>query len=83
MSGALPERGGITPILAEIAAEQPGVTVAKLNIDDHPDLAMRYNVMSIPTLLVFHKGEVRKRLIGAKGKGQLLQELGEFITPSH
>jgi thioredoxin 1 len=73
----------IAPILAEIAAEQPGVTVAKLNIDDHPDLAMRYNVMSIPTLLVFHKGEVRKRLIGAKGKGQLLQELGEFITPSH
>ena len=73
----------IAPILAEIAAEQPGVTVAKLNIDDHPDLAMRFNVMSIPTLLVFHKGEVRKRLVGAKGKGQLLQELGEFLTPSH
>jgi thioredoxin 1 len=73
----------IAPILAEIAAEQPGVTVAKLNIDDHPDLAMRFNVMSIPTLLVFDKGEVRKRLVGAKGKGQLLQELGEFLTPSH
>ena len=73
----------IAPILAEIAAEQPGVTVAKLNIDDHPDLAMRFNVMSIPTLLVFDKGEVRKRLVGAKGKCQLLQELGEFLTPSH
>lgn len=73
----------IAPILAEIAAEQPGVTVAKLNIDDHPDLAMRYNVMSIPTLLVFDKGEVRKRLVGAKGKGQLLQELNEFLPSSH
>ena len=69
----------IAPILAEIAAEQPGVTVAKLNIDDHPDLAMRYNVMSIPTLLVFDKGEVRKRLVGAKGKAQLLADFAPFI----
>ncbi|HEX9258296.1 MAG TPA: thioredoxin [Acidimicrobiales bacterium] len=71
----------IAPILAEIAAENTGkLTVAKLNVDDHPDLAMRYNVMSIPTLLVFDQGEVRKRLIGAKGKGQLLQELEEFLA---
>ena len=40
---------------------------------------MRYNVMSIPTLLVFDKGEVKKRLVGAKGKGALLQELDEFL----
>jgi thioredoxin 1 len=75
----------IAPILGEIASEQAGkVTVAKLNVDDHPDLAMRYNVMSIPTLLVFADGEVRKRIVGAKGKGQLLQELSEFLsTPSH
>ena len=72
----------IAPILAEIAAEQPGLTIAKLNVDDHGDLAMRYNVMSIPTLLVFDKGEVRKRLVGAKGKGQLLQELSEFLPTS-
>ena len=73
----------IAPILAEIADEHAGdVTVAKLNVDDHPDLAMRYNVMSIPTLLVFDKGEVRKRLVGAKGKGQLLQELSEFLPTS-
>ena len=43
---------------------------------------MRFNVMSIPTLLVFDKGEVRKRLVGAKGKGQLLQELSEFLPTS-
>jgi len=72
----------IAPILAEIAAEQPGVTIAKLNVDENPDLAMRFNVMSIPTLLVFDKGEVRKRLVGAKGKGQLLEELNEFLPTS-
>ncbi|MCO5329802.1 MAG: thioredoxin [Ilumatobacteraceae bacterium] len=72
----------IAPILAEIAVEQPGLTVAKLNVDDNPDIAMRFNVMSIPTLLVFDKGEVRKRLVGAKGKGQLLQELSEFLPTS-
>jgi len=73
----------IAPILGEIAAEQAGsLTVAKLNVDENPDIAMRYNVMSIPTLLVFDKGEVRKRLIGAKGKGQLLQELNEFLPTS-
>ena len=70
----------IAPILEEIAAEQQGkVTVAKLNVDEHPDLARRYDVMSIPTLLVFSEGELRKRLIGAKGKGQLLEELNEFL----
>ena len=71
----------IAPILAEIADEHAGdITVAKLNVDDHPDLAMRYNVMSIPTLLVFSGGEVSKRLVGAKSKGALLQELDEFFA---
>ena len=70
----------IAPILEEIAVEQEGkVTVAKLNVDEHPDLARRYDVMSIPTLLVFQDGQPVKRLVGAKGKGQLLQDLSEFI----
>ncbi len=70
----------IAPILGEIASEQSeNLTVAKLNVDENPDLAMRFNVMSIPTLLVFDKGEVAKRLVGAKGKGALLQELQEFL----
>ena len=72
----------IAPILGEIAAEQPELTVAKLNVDENPDIAMRFNVMSIPTLLVFSQGDVRKRLVGAKGKGQLLQELSEFLPTS-
>ena len=72
----------IAPTLEEIAVEHRGkLTVAKLNVDDNPETAMRYNVMSIPTLLVFDKqGEQVKRLVGAKGKAQLLQDLAEFIA---
>jgi thioredoxin 1 len=73
----------IAPLLSEVAKEKADeLTIAKLNIDDHPDLAMRFNVMSIPTLLVFNGGEVQKRLVGAKGKSQLLQELDEFLVSS-
>ena len=55
--------------------------IAKLNVDENPNTAMRYNVMSIPTLLVFKSGESEPvlRLVGAKGKGQLLQDLAEFV----
>jgi len=73
----------ITPVLEELASELVDqVTIAKLNVDDNPEVAMRFNVMSIPTLLVFQGGEVRKRLVGAKGKSQLLQELDEFLVTS-
>ena len=74
----------IAPVLADLAAEQSGkLTIAKLNVDEHGDIAQRFNVMSIPTLLIFDKGEMKKRLVGAKGKGQLLQELAEFLPASH
>jgi thioredoxin 1 len=73
----------IAPILEELAVEKSDhLAVAKLNVDENPDLAMKYNVMSIPTLLVFQDGEVSKRLIGAKSKGALLQELDEFLATS-
>jgi thioredoxin 1 len=73
----------IAPILSEIAAEQAGrITIAKVNVDDHPEIAQRYGVMSIPTLLVFADGDVRKKLVGAKGKAQLMQELEEFLPSS-
>jgi thioredoxin 1 len=73
----------IAPILGELAEElSDQAIVAKVNVDDNPELAMRYNVMSIPTLLVFSGGEVHKRLVGAKGKSQLLQELDEFLVTS-
>src|SRR6185312_3526539 len=71
----------IAPTLAEIAAEQRGkLVIGKLNVDDNPDTARRFDVMSIPTLLVFKDGQQVKRLVGAKGKGQLLQDLAEFIA---
>jgi thioredoxin 1 len=70
----------IAPILEEIAGEHAGkVQIAKVNVDDHPDLAMRFDVMSIPTLILFKDGQAQKRLIGAKGKGQLLEELSEYL----
>src|SRR5262249_53536675 len=71
----------IAPTLEEIATEHKDkLRIAKLNVDDNPQTAMRYNVMSIPTLMVFNEGEPVKRLVGAKGKGQLLQDLAEFIS---
>jgi thioredoxin 1 len=71
----------ITPILEEIATEHAGkVKIAKLNVDDNPNVTRRFEVMSIPTLIVFQDGEPVRRMIGAKGKGQLLQELSDFIA---
>lgn len=73
----------IAPILSEIATETAGkLTIAKLNVDENGDVAQRYGVMSIPTLLVFHNGEMKKRLVGARPKGALMQEFAEFLTPS-
>jgi thioredoxin 1 len=73
----------IAPVLEEIAGEYPDqIQVTKLNVDEHPDIAMRYSVMSIPTLLVIDGGDVKKKIVGAKGKGALLQELDEFLTTS-
>jgi thioredoxin 1 len=70
----------IAPILEELATEQAGkVKITKLNVDDAPDLARRFEVMSIPTLLVFRDGEVAKRIVGAKPKGALLEELADFL----
>jgi thioredoxin 1 len=74
----------IAPVLQEIAAEHGDhITVAKLDVDQSPDVAMKFSVMSIPTLLVFDRGEVSKRLVGARSKGALLQELDEFLATSH
>ena len=70
----------IAPILGEIAEEQAGkLQVAKLNVDDNPDTARRFGVMSIPTMIVFKDGEEAARIVGAKGKGQLLDDLRPFL----
>ncbi len=70
----------IAPILDEVASENAGkIKIGKLNVDDNPDVARRFDVMSIPTLIVFKDGQPAKRMVGAKGKSQLVQELAEFL----
>lgn len=70
----------IAPVLAEIATENPdSIHIAKLNVDEHPDVARQFSVMSIPTMIVFRDGQEVKRLVGAKGKGQMLQDLDEYL----
>jgi thioredoxin 1 len=70
----------ISPVLEEIAEEQAGkLQIGKLNIDDNLEVTRRFDVMSIPTLILFKDGEPEVRLIGAKPKGQLLQEIAEYL----
>ena len=70
----------ISPVLEEIAEEQAGkIQIGKLNIDDNLDVTRRFDVMSIPTLILFKDGEPQVRLIGAKPKGQLLEEISAYL----
>ena len=70
----------IAPVLEEIAGEHAGkLRIAKLNVDDNPSAARRFDVMSIPTLILFKDGQPAKRIVGAKPKGALLEELSEFV----
>jgi len=67
--------------LEEIAGENAGkLSVAKLNVDENGQTAMNFDVMSIPTMIVFQSGVPKKRLVGARSKSQLLAELSEFIV---
>ena len=65
----------VAPHLEELNAERDDVRVVKLNVDDNPQTAARYNVMSIPTLLLFKHGQVAHQIIGAIPKNRLIQEL--------
>lgn len=68
----------VAPVLEEIAAEQAGqLTVAKIDVDANPDTAREFNVVSIPTLILFKDGQPVKRIVGAKGKAALLRELAD------
>jgi thioredoxin 1 len=70
----------IAPVLEEIAAEHADrLRVAKVNVDENPATAQRFGVMSIPTLIVFRDGAPAKRIVGAKGKAALLEDLEEFL----
>jgi thioredoxin 1 len=69
----------IAPVLEEIAGEQDGFLIGKLNVDHNPQAAGNNDVMSIPTLILFQDGVEKKRIVGAAPKHRLLSELAEYV----
>ncbi len=65
----------IAPMIDELANDNPSIKIGKLNIDDYPEIAQKYQVNTIPTLLVFHNGEVNETIIGVRPKAQLQEAL--------
>ena len=71
----------VSPILDQIASEHADkIDVVKLNVDDNPETAMKYQVTSIPTMKIFRGGEAVKTVIGAKPKPALEADLAEFLS---
>lgn len=71
----------LAPTIDEIAQEQTAVKVGKVNVDNEPELARQYRVMSIPTLMVFKGGELVHREVGGKSKEEILEMIG--LNPAH
>jgi thioredoxin 1 len=66
----------VAPVLEEIAGENSAkITVAKLDVDQNPNVARDFQIMSIPTMILFEDGKPTKTIVGAKGKAALLREL--------
>lgn len=65
----------LSPILEEIAAERSDISVVKVNVDEQPELAAQFQVMSIPSLFVVKNGEIVNRAVGARPKSQILAML--------
>lgn len=65
----------VAPIVEEIAAERSDITVGKVNVDEQPELAGRFGVMSIPTLVVMKNGKVTNQAVGVRPKAQILAML--------
>ena len=71
----------VSPILDQIAAEHADkIKIVKLNVDDNPQMAMKYQITSIPAMKVFRGGEVVKTVIGAKPKPAIVADLAEFLA---
>lgn len=66
----------LSPIVDEVAEERTDVKVGKVNVDEQPDLAAEFGVMSIPTLLLFEKGKLVRQAVGARPKSGVLELLG-------
>jgi thioredoxin 1 len=71
----------VAPVLEEIAGEYAGkLTIAKVDIDANPGVAREYQIMSIPTMAVFSKGQLVKTIVGARPKAAIVNELSEFVA---
>ncbi len=71
----------VAPVLDEIAGENADkLTVAKLDIDANPETARNFQVMSIPTMIVFQDGKPVKQIVGAKPKAALLSDLADYLA---
>ena len=70
----------IAPHLEELDSEREDLTVVKLNVDENPQTAAKYGIMSIPTLILFKNGEVAKQVVGALPKARLQQELEPVLA---
>jgi thioredoxin 1 len=71
----------VSPILDKIGEENPDkITIVKLNVDDNPQTAAKYQITSIPMMKVFKAGEVAKSILGAKPKPALEADLAEFLA---
>ena len=65
----------VVPMVEEIAKERPDIKVAKINVDDNPELATRFGIMSIPTLVVMENGKIVNQAMGARPKNAILAML--------
>ena len=65
----------VLPLVEEIANERPDIKVAKVNVDEEPELAKQFRVLSIPTLVVMEGGQIVQRAVGAKPKDEILEML--------
>ena len=65
----------VVPLVEEIAVERPDIKVGKINVDENPELASRFGIMSIPTLLVMENGQIVNKAMGARPKKAILEML--------
>jgi len=71
----------VGPVIEDLAKEYEGrVKVGKVNVDQNPNSASRFGIMSIPSIVIFNKGQVIKSLVGAQGKDTYKKELDEILT---
>ncbi len=65
----------MSPVIAEIAEENPDIVVGKVNVDEQPGISFKYGISSIPTLIVFRNGEIVNAAVGLRSKEQIIEML--------